>query len=87
MAPGVGADEVLTQAPTFDCPTIGSCYPEPSNGFKVIPLGHMKSADWVNLASVPTPADVCGRPYLQNQVGVIDEVLLPSRDLIHATRP
>jgi hypothetical protein len=26
----------------------------PTNGFKVIPLGHMKSAHWVNLESAPT---------------------------------
>ena len=41
-------------APTFDLPIIGGCYPAPSNGFKVIPLGHGKSADWDNLESVST---------------------------------
>ena len=40
----VGAHAVLIQAPTFDCPTNGGGYPEPSNGFKVIAMGHRKSA-------------------------------------------
>ena len=30
----IGADSDLIQAPTFDCPTIGGGYPEPSSGFK-----------------------------------------------------
>ncbi len=41
----VGADTDLTQVPTFDCPTTGGCYPDPCNWFKVIALGHMKSAE------------------------------------------
>ena len=43
--------------PTFDCPILGSCYPEPSNGFTVIALGSRKSAEGVNLASA-SPAKV-----------------------------
>ena len=50
----VGADADLTQAPTFDCPTIGGCYPATSNGFKVLGLSHRRSADWINLASAST---------------------------------
>ena len=50
----IGADAVLTLAPKLNCPTIGGCYPQPSNGFKVIALGHRKSADWVNLTSAST---------------------------------
>ena len=52
----VRAEADWTQAPTFDCPTLGGCYFSPTNGFKVIPLGHMKSARWVNLESAPTLA-------------------------------
>ena len=40
----VGADADLIQAPTFDYPTHGGGYPEPTNGFKVIALGHRKLA-------------------------------------------
>jgi putative transposase len=36
------------QVPTFNWPTIGGGYPAPSNGLKVIALGHRKSAGWVN---------------------------------------
>ena len=41
----VGAEAVLTQAPTLNCPTIGGGYAEPGNGFKDIALGHRKSAE------------------------------------------
>ena len=33
---------------------MSSCYPEPTNGFKVIALGNRKSADWCDLASAST---------------------------------
>ncbi len=41
----IDAEAALTQVPTFDCPTNGGGYPEPSNGFQVIAQGHMESAD------------------------------------------
>jgi hypothetical protein len=44
----------LTQAPTINRLTHGSCHSESSNGFEVMVLGHSKSADWVNLASAAT---------------------------------
>ena len=49
--PTVGAHVDLTQTPTCGWPTIGGCYATLNNRFKVIALGHGKSADWVNLAS------------------------------------
>ena len=47
----IGVHVDLTEAATFDCPTLGRCYPEPTNGFKAIALGHRRSADWCDLAS------------------------------------
>ena len=50
----IGVHVDLTEAVTFDCPTLGRCYPDPTNRFKVIALGNRKSADWINLASAST---------------------------------
>ena len=49
--PTVGGHVVLTLTPTCGWPTMGGCYATLNNRFKVIALGHGKSADWVNLAS------------------------------------
>ena len=62
VPPGYQRKEPALLAPTqilprhrlLNGPTIGGCYPAPSNGFKVIALGHRKSADWVNLTSAST---------------------------------
>ena len=45
-------------------PGVAPSRPSPSNGFKVIPLGHMKSADRVNLASASTAT-------LENSLGMV----------------
>ena len=47
-ADAVGVGGYLTQEPIFDWPPNGGGYPAPSNGLKVIALGHRKSAGWVN---------------------------------------
>jgi hypothetical protein len=52
--PAVDAEADVNQALTFDCPTIGCCCTSSSNAFKVIALGHRKSAGWVKLTLAST---------------------------------
>jgi hypothetical protein len=50
-------DVCVLLAPTFNRPTVGGGYLAPSNGLKVIALGHRKLAGWVNIQSAPTAGD------------------------------
>lgn len=66
--PTVGTDADVIQAPTFNCPTLGDCYPSASNGFMFIAQGHRTSTDWVNLALAPTRNSLMAQDRSQLQI-------------------
>jgi len=62
------ANADVIQAPTFNCPTLGDCYPSTSNEFMFIAQGHRKSTDWVNLALAPTRNSLMAHDWSQLQI-------------------